>query len=76
MRRRTSIVPGGTQRGSKRNPIRNIRSLLEMPEGDTIYRAAGVLHNALRGRTVEAFASVLPNLTRVDCDSPLAGAHH
>ena len=44
-----------------------------MPEGDTIYRAAGVLHNALRGRTVEAFASVLPNLTRVDCDSPLAG---
>jgi len=44
-----------------------------MPEGDTIFRAAGVLHNALAGRTLIAFETVLPNLARVDCDSPLAG---
>ena len=44
-----------------------------MPEGDTIYRAARALHRALAGRTVTAFESVLPRLTRVDQDRPLRG---
>ena len=44
-----------------------------MPEGDTIFRAAHALHNALAGRTVESFETVLPNLARVDYDSPLTG---
>ena len=44
-----------------------------MPEGDTIFRAARTLHQALAGRTVARFESVLPQLTRVDEDAPLAG---
>ena len=44
-----------------------------MPEGDTIFRAARTLHRALAGRTVAAFESVFPALTRVDDDRPLAG---
>lgn len=44
-----------------------------MPEGDTIYRTAQTLARALAGRTVTAFESVLPALSRVDDDTPIAG---
>lgn len=44
-----------------------------MPEGDTIFRAAAVLHRALAGRIVTRFESVLPALTRIDQDRPIAG---
>jgi endonuclease VIII len=44
-----------------------------VPEGDTIFRAARTLHQALAGRTVTRFESVLPALTRVDEDAPLVG---
>jgi endonuclease-8 len=44
-----------------------------MPEGDTIYRSAQTLDRALGGRVVTRFASVLPALTRVDHDAPIAG---
>ena len=44
-----------------------------MPEGDTIYRAARTLNRALAGDAVERFESVLPALSRVDDDHPLAG---
>jgi endonuclease VIII len=44
-----------------------------VPEGDTIFRAARTLHQALAGRTVTRFDSVLPALTRVDEDAPLVG---
>lgn len=44
-----------------------------MPEGDTIFRTASVLHKALAGKTVTAFESVLPPLLRVDDQSPLRG---
>jgi endonuclease-8 len=44
-----------------------------MPEGDTIFRAARALDQALAGRTVTRFESVFPQLTRVDGDAPLRG---
>jgi endonuclease-8 len=44
-----------------------------MPEGDTIHRAAATLHRAIGGQVVTRFESVLPKLTRVDADTPLAG---
>jgi endonuclease-8 len=44
-----------------------------MPEGDTIFRAARTLHRALSGRIVTRFESVLPLLSRVDDDQPVAG---
>jgi endonuclease-8 len=44
-----------------------------MPEGDTIFRAAHVLHRALAGHVVTRFESVLPALMRVDHDRPIAG---
>jgi endonuclease-8 len=44
-----------------------------LPEGDTIFRAARALNSALAGRQVKRFDSVLPALTRVDADRPLAG---
>lgn len=44
-----------------------------MPEGDTIYRAARTLHRALAGKTLTAFESVLPKLTRVHEDTPITG---
>jgi endonuclease VIII len=46
---------------------------LNMPEGDAIFRTARALHQALAGRTVARFESVLPQLTRIDEDAPLAG---
>ena len=44
-----------------------------MPEGDTIYRAAHTLDRALARRVVTRFDSVLPVLTRIDEDAPIAG---
>lgn len=44
-----------------------------MPEGDTIFRAAARMQQALAGGRVVRFATVLPALSRVDEDSPLAG---
>jgi len=44
-----------------------------VPEGDTIFRAARALHQALAGRAVTRFESVFPRLTRVDHDRPLLG---
>ncbi len=44
-----------------------------MPEGDTIFRTARTLHRALAGQVVTRFESVLPQLMRVDCDTPIAG---
>ena len=44
-----------------------------MPEGDTIFRAARTLNQALAGRVVRRFESVFPRLTRIDTDTPLQG---
>ena len=44
-----------------------------MPAGDTIFRVAQALQRALAGHVVERFESVLPALTRVDHDRPIAG---
>jgi endonuclease-8 len=44
-----------------------------MPEGDTIFRAARTLNKALGGEVVTGFETVLPNLSRVDFDSPITG---
>ncbi|HEY2908033.1 MAG TPA: DNA-formamidopyrimidine glycosylase family protein [Vicinamibacterales bacterium] len=44
-----------------------------MPEGDTIFLAAATLHRVFAGKIVTAFESVLPSLTRVDAERPLAG---
>jgi endonuclease-8 len=44
-----------------------------MPEGDTIFRAARALNRALAGQTVTGFETVLPKLSRVDFDTPIAG---
>ena len=44
-----------------------------MPEGDTIFRAARTLHRAMARQVVTRFESVLPQLERVDDDSPIRG---
>ena len=44
-----------------------------MPEGDTLFRAARTLHRALAGKVVVRFETVLPQLSRVDEDAPVAG---
>lgn len=44
-----------------------------MPEGDTIFRAARTLNRALAGSAVTGFETQLPQLSRVDYDSPLQG---
>ena len=44
-----------------------------MPEGDSIFRVARMLHDALAGQRVVRFTSALPALTRIDEDRPLAG---
>jgi endonuclease-8 len=44
-----------------------------LPEGDSIFRAARALNQALAGRTVTRFESVFPALTRIDHDQPLRG---
>jgi endonuclease VIII len=49
------------------------RRVPDVPEDDTIYRAARTLHRALAGHVVTKFESVLPKLTRVDADSAIVG---
>ena len=44
-----------------------------MPEGDTVARAAAVLHEALSGQTVTRFTTALAHLARVDDDTPIGG---
>jgi endonuclease VIII len=44
-----------------------------VPEGDTIFRTARTLHQALAGQTVTRFESVFPKLNRVDADTPIRG---
>ncbi len=44
-----------------------------MPEGDTIFRTARTLGRALGGKTITAFRSTYPNLTRFHDDAPLTG---
>ena len=44
-----------------------------MPEGDTIFRAARTLNEALAGKVVTRFETVLPKLARVDDQTPLRG---
>jgi len=44
-----------------------------MPEGDTIFKTARLLHRGLEGLTVTRFESVFPALNRVDEDHPVAG---
>lgn len=44
-----------------------------MPEGDTIFRAARAMNQALAGKKVTRFESALPKLTRIDEDTPLTG---
>lgn len=44
-----------------------------MPEGDTIFRAARTLHQALAGKTITHFETVLPALERVHIDEVVTG---
>jgi endonuclease-8 len=44
-----------------------------VPEGDTIFRAARALNQALAGRVVGGFETGLAHLARVNDDSPLVG---
>src|SRR5262245_53989832 len=44
-----------------------------MPEGDSIFRVARALHQALAGRSVTRFESMIPALNRVNEDRPIAG---
>ena len=45
----------------------------DMPEGDTIFRAARTLHRALAGKPVVRFESMFPALTRIHDDTPITG---
>jgi endonuclease VIII len=44
-----------------------------MPEGDTIFRAARALQQAIGGKVVTGFETALAKLARVDDDAPLVG---
>ena len=44
-----------------------------MPEGDTIFRSARALGRALGGKTITAFRSTYPLLTRYHDDHSLTG---
>lgn len=44
-----------------------------MPEGDTLFRTARTLNQALGGKRVVRFETVLAQLARVDDDAPIAG---
>src|ERR1700722_1881277 len=44
-----------------------------MPEGDTIFRSARALHQALAGRQVTLFETAYAPLARVDDQTPLTG---
>jgi endonuclease VIII len=49
------------------------RSLLPMPEGDTIFRSARALHQALGGQTIKVFETAYAPLASVNDQSPVAG---
>src|SRR5262245_11084604 len=71
-RRRVSRCGGWRARARLwRNRPRN--RTRTMPEGDTIFRAARTLHRALAGQVVTQFETQLPQLSRVDYDTPVAG---
>jgi endonuclease-8 len=44
-----------------------------VPEGDTIYRSARAIQNAIGGRIVTRFETALAKLARVNDDAPIAG---
>ena len=44
-----------------------------MPEGDSIFRAARSLHQALAGHPATNFDTAYPHLSRVNDDTPIAG---
>jgi len=44
-----------------------------MPEGDTLFRTARMLHRALAGKQVVRFETALAQLSTVDDDAPIAG---
>ena len=44
-----------------------------MPDGDTVFRAARTLHEALAGRTVTRLESVFPRITRPDGELTIRG---
>ncbi|HXI11876.1 MAG TPA: DNA-formamidopyrimidine glycosylase family protein [Thermoanaerobaculia bacterium] len=44
-----------------------------MPEGDTIFRAARRMQQALSGKLVTRFESMFPQLNRIDVDAPVSG---
>jgi endonuclease VIII len=44
-----------------------------MPEGDTTFRAARMLHEALAGRTVTRFESVFSRVARAEEDLRIRG---
>ena len=44
-----------------------------MPEGDTIYRAARAMHDALAGHEATHFETAYAHLDRVNVDTPIAG---
>jgi endonuclease-8 len=47
--------------------------LWNVPEGDTLFRAAGALHGALAGRVVTGFDTALAPLARIHDDTPITG---
>src|ERR1700730_15409019 len=47
--------------------------LLPMPEGDTIFRSARALHQALAGQTLSLFETAYAPLASVNDQSPVAG---
>src|SRR5581483_5695008 len=68
-----SLPPWPQLSPTKKKSSRNRADLPDMPEGDTIFRAARTLHRALAGRQVTRFETVLPQLSRTDHDTPIAG---
>lgn len=50
-----------------------VGTMIRMPEGDTIFRAARTLHQLLAGCTVTRFESAFPALTRVNDDRQIIG---
>jgi endonuclease-8 len=53
--------------------ILNVPNYLQMPEGDTIFRAARTLHTFMAGHQVTRFESMFPALNRIADDRPIVG---
>src|SRR4051812_13123857 len=75
VRRRWVFSSAGSHLRPLSSAVRLARSptLIRMPEGDTIFRAARTLHRALAGKAVVRFESMLPALDRVHDDTPITG---